>query len=140
MASVVIDTNIIVAAVRSSQGASARILELVDSGLFQINISVALALEYESVLKRDEFHDIITQDEATELVGFLCASSRRCNNLVRWRPLALDARDEMVAELAINSSSDYLITHNLRHFPTLDAFGVRVVTPGRFLGILRGRP
>jgi len=52
---IIIDTNVLVAALRSKQGASYRLLELLRNGdnRWQINVSTALILEYEAVLKRE---------------------------------------------------------------------------------------
>jgi predicted nucleic acid-binding protein len=49
---VVLDTNILVSAFRSSLGASYRLLQTLEQGQWRPVISPALALEYESVLKR----------------------------------------------------------------------------------------
>jgi len=46
---IVLDTNVLVAALRSRQGASYQIVSLIGAGLFRSNISVAVALEYEEV-------------------------------------------------------------------------------------------
>jgi predicted nucleic acid-binding protein len=52
MHQVVLDTNVLVAGFRSKQGSSHQLLRLIGQGNWQLNISVALALEYEDVLKR----------------------------------------------------------------------------------------
>jgi predicted nucleic acid-binding protein len=51
---VVVDTNVLVAALRSRRGASFQLIRSIGLGLFTPNISVALALEYESVLRRKD--------------------------------------------------------------------------------------
>lgn len=48
-----------------------------------------------------------------------------------------DPRDDLVLELAIESNADYLVRHNIRDFVGSDQFGVRIVSPRDFLGILR---
>jgi predicted nucleic acid-binding protein len=50
---ILLDTNVLVAALRSQRGASNRIIRLIVAGDLRMNISVALALEYEAVLKRE---------------------------------------------------------------------------------------
>lgn len=49
---VVIDTNVLFAAVRSRRGAFFRLLSLVGDERWQMNLSVPFFLEYEEVLKR----------------------------------------------------------------------------------------
>jgi predicted nucleic acid-binding protein len=49
----VLDTNVLVAALRSKRGASHQLLRLIGEGEWRLNIPVSLALEYEEVLKRN---------------------------------------------------------------------------------------
>ena len=49
---IVMDTNVLYAALRSQRGASNKLIMLADEGLFQLCVSVPLVLEYEDVLKR----------------------------------------------------------------------------------------
>lgn len=50
---IVLDTNVIIAAIRSRRGASFKLLSLVGRGYFDIALSVPLVAEYEDVLLRD---------------------------------------------------------------------------------------
>ena len=49
---IAIDTNVIISAMRSKQGASNKFLRLLGTGKFESVISVPLILEYEEVCKR----------------------------------------------------------------------------------------
>ena len=49
---IVIDTNVLVAGLRSRRGTSFRLLQLFGGERLAIHISVPVALEYEDVLKR----------------------------------------------------------------------------------------
>ncbi len=49
---VVIDTNVVVAGLRSKLGAAFKLLALVGTGQFEIHLSVPLVFEYEDVLLR----------------------------------------------------------------------------------------
>ena len=51
---VVLDTNVLRSALQSRKGASFKLLSLIDSERFKINLSVPLLFEYEDVLKRRE--------------------------------------------------------------------------------------
>lgn len=54
---VVLDTSVLVAGLRSSLGASSRLLGLVADGVLRPLVSTPLFLEYEDVLKRtDHLH------------------------------------------------------------------------------------
>ncbi len=72
MIEVVLDTNVLVAAVRSSAGASYRLLQTLEQHAWRPVISPALAFEYEAVLKRHlEFAGLTLQD-VDDFVNYLC--------------------------------------------------------------------
>ncbi len=52
---IIIDTNVLVSALRSKNGASFLLLKLIQKkdNRFQINVSTSIVLEYEAVLKRE---------------------------------------------------------------------------------------
>ena len=69
------DTNVVVAGLRSPSGASARLLELALDRRFTLVLSVALALEFESVCN-DPGHRIasgLREDEVNQIISALCA-------------------------------------------------------------------
>jgi putative PIN family toxin of toxin-antitoxin system len=132
----VLDTDVIVSAMRSPSGASAELLRQLRSGQLSIGLSVALALEYEAICLRDE-HVVaagLTLSEAAVFVDAIVAMSRPVTVHYRWRPQLRDAADEMVLEAAVNANADALLTFNLRHFQSAaERFGLRVTRPGDFL-------
>ena len=54
-----------------------------------------------------------------------------------WRPVLRDPKDDLVLELAVEASADYLITHNIRDFEGSEQFGIRIISPRDFLGVLQ---
>jgi predicted nucleic acid-binding protein len=56
MHDIVIDTNVLITALRSRQGAAQQLLRMIGQGYFRLNISVALALEYESVCNANTYY------------------------------------------------------------------------------------
>jgi predicted nucleic acid-binding protein len=76
MQQIVIDTSVLIAALKSKRGASYRLLEMVGDARWQLNISVALALEYESVGNR-EARKLGIPDSAIDDIVEYCA--RRVN-------------------------------------------------------------
>ena len=133
---VVLDTSVIVAALRSSKGASHVLMRLVaESKLLPLATS-ALFLEYEDVLKRPEqrlAHNLSLE----QIDGFLSALASACKPVdvhFRWRPMLADPADEMVLEAAFNGRADALVTHNVKDFArAADFFALRVLRPGEFL-------
>jgi putative PIN family toxin of toxin-antitoxin system len=132
----VLDTSVLVVALRSKSGASAALLGLVADRIVTPLISTPLWYEYEDVLRRPEQRRIIDTVEGG-VDGFLAAlasASEAVEIYYRWRPQVRDPGDEMVLETAINGRADALVTHNLRDFGTAgEAFGVPVIGPGEAL-------
>jgi putative PIN family toxin of toxin-antitoxin system len=129
---VVLDTSVIVAAWRSRTGASFALLEHLQNGFYDIAVSVPLVLEYEAVLLR-HLTAGRRKPDVEALVDYLCAVGHQQGIFFLWRPLLRDAKDDMVAEVAVASSASAIVTHNLRDFEGVARFGVKVLAPGQFL-------
>ena len=132
----VLDTSILVAALRSRRGASNRLLELVAFGKLRPLASTALYLEYEDVLMRPETR-LATKMDAADVQGFLGAFASAAEGVdvnFRWRPQLRDPKDELVLEAAVNGAAEALVTHNVRDFRTAAArFDLRVRLPRELL-------
>lgn len=137
---VVLDTNIIVAALRSSDGASAELLRQAVRGKLKPLATPALFLEYEEVVKRPE-QRLAHRLELEQLDKFLAALAAACEPVklnYQWRPQLSDAADEMVLEAAINGQAQAIVTFNMKDFhPAASLFGVKVWRPGEMLRSLR---
>ena len=140
MHKVVLDTDIIVTALRSATGGSYAVLREAAHGRITPLVTPALFLEYDAVLKRPEqrlVHGLGLRD----IDRFLSALAAACEAVevsFQWRPQLSDANDEMVLETAVNGQADALITHNVRDFVKgAERFGLRVLRPGEFLKELR---
>ncbi|WP_295454540.1 putative toxin-antitoxin system toxin component, PIN family [uncultured Thiodictyon sp.] len=139
---VVLDTNVLVAGLRSRNGAGFQILSMLPERRFLPLLSVPLVLEYEAVLKRDQqisAHGISPGDiDALLDVWIACCDPVRLYYL--WRPQLSDNDDEMVLETAINGRANGIVTYNLRDFdPAARKFGLSVYRPAHFLDTLRQR-
>jgi putative PIN family toxin of toxin-antitoxin system len=130
---VVIDTNVIVAALRSRRGAAHKLLRMVDKGKFQINVSVPLVLEYEASAKRLIGDTALTAQDIDDVVDYLCSIANRQDIYYLWRPVSSDPKDDMVLELAVAAHCEIIVTFNKRDFREAGQFGVRVLTPREFL-------
>lgn len=138
---VVIDTSVMVAAARSRLGASFRLLSLFDAGdaRWEWNISTALLLEYEAALKREQHRMGRSLVVVDALVDDLARRANRHAIFYLIRPFLNDPGDEFVLELAVASASEYIVTHNRDDFREAGRFGVKVVSPAEFLGIIGER-
>jgi len=135
---VVLDTSVLVAAVRSRRGASFEVLSRLGRGDFEIAVSVSLVLEYESVLLRHIADAGLEEKDVDDLIDYICRIAVRQKVFFLWRPFLRDPKDDLVLELAVAAGCEAVVTHNVRDFRGAEKVGVRVLTPGRFLQELRG--
>jgi len=127
---IVLDTNVLVAALKSSRGASFRLLSLIDSGRFTVNLSTPLVAEYEEVLQREILH--LSRAEINNIIDYLCSVGKRHKIFYLWRPVLKDADDDFILELAVKCGAD-IITWNVKDFKRAGEFGIIVKTPAEFL-------
>ena len=136
----ILDTDVIVAALRSSTGASAEIVRRVLRREMHIELTVAMVLEYEAVATRAEHLEAgqLSLGEATNLIDSLAALAQPVEIHFRWRPQLRDADDEMVLEAAINAKDRTIVTFNTRDFAgAAKRFDVTLATPGQILEKLK---
>ena len=107
-------------------------------GEFEVAVSVALVLEYETTLLRHLSASLLNERDVYDLIDFICAIAVRQRIFFLWRPFLRDPMDDLVLELALAAQCDAIVTHNVRDFRGAEKLGVRVLTPGRFLQELRG--
>jgi putative PIN family toxin of toxin-antitoxin system len=132
---VVLDTNVLVAAGRSRNGASFALLQALRADRFQMLASVPLFLEYEAVLKRPE-QLAAGRRSAAMVDAFLDALTLRVEPVhlfYLWRPQLRDPADEMVLETALNGRAEALVTFNVSDFAAARRFALPVLTPASFL-------
>jgi putative PIN family toxin of toxin-antitoxin system len=129
----VIDTSVIVAALRSKRGASNKILRLIALGSLSMSISVAALLEYEDVLLRKDKIPGFSISDLQRFLDDICSVARHQEIFFTWRPTLVDPNDEIFLELAVAASASHIVTHNRRDFAGAEAFGLRVVSPSELL-------
>jgi putative PIN family toxin of toxin-antitoxin system len=128
----VLDTDVLVAAMRSPGGASAAILKAARLGRITLLMSVSLALEFEAVCSRVE-HRVaagLSEREVSIFVSAVIAMTEPVETHFLWRPQLRDTGDEMVLEAAVNGRADALVTFNQRDYGSAPArFGVELLLP-----------
>ncbi|NLY26908.1 MAG: putative toxin-antitoxin system toxin component, PIN family [Alcaligenaceae bacterium] len=135
---IVIDTSVLVAAARSRQGASFALISSLPDPRFKIALSVALYTEWQAVLTRPEHVPSGLQvEDVKSYLRYLTSIAHLQDVYYLWRPFLRDPNDDMVLECAVASSSQYLVTHNIRDFHRIGELGVTPVTPASFLTLLR---
>ncbi len=131
-----IDTSVVVAALRSRAGASNALLRHVAEGRVAALATPALFLEYEEVLKRPEQRAVhgLNGEQIERFLAALASAIEPVTVHIGWRPQLRDPSDEMVLEAAINGRADAVVTFNVRDFlPVTGQFGVSVLRPAEVL-------
>jgi predicted nucleic acid-binding protein len=128
----VLDTDVVVAAVRSRRGASRAWVRAVLEGEAALLLSVPLVLQYEAVLTRPDqlAASGASPRQIAALLDALCAACEPVEISFLWRPTLRDADAEMVLETAVNGQADRLLTFNVRDFVGAGRLGVTVEQPG----------
>ncbi len=130
---IVLDTSVLIAALRSRRGASFELLRLVEDERWQLHLSTALLLEYEAVARRESQELSLSPDLIEAVLDYLCANAQEHAISFRWRPFLSDPDDDFILELAVAAKAQYIVTHNLRDFAGIEAFGLEAITPAQML-------
>jgi putative PIN family toxin of toxin-antitoxin system len=128
----VLDTDVVVAALRSPSGASAGLLLAALDRRVVLVANVPLVIEYEATCSRIE-HRLAAGLSAMEVQQFLdgvAALVEPVETHFLWRPKLRDPADEMVLEAAVNGQAQAIVTFNLRDYGTMPKeFGIDVLLP-----------
>jgi putative PIN family toxin of toxin-antitoxin system len=137
----VLDTDVLVAAFRSDQGASRQLLLSALDRQIVLLVSVPLMLENEAVLTRPEHLRVtgLTTGETNAVLDALAAVIEPVPLRFLWRPRLKDPNDETVLETAVNGRASCLVTFNVRHLREAAlSFGLRVTPPGTIWREIQG--
>lgn len=129
---IVIDTNVLVAALRSRRGWSFSLLSSIGTGMFDHALTVPLVMEYEAVLLRPGVVPAPV-DRIQDVIDYLCATGIHQDIHFLWRPKLPDPKDDMVLEAAVNAGCNAIVTHNLRDFAGAADLGIQALTPAEFM-------
>lgn len=132
----VIDTNVILSALRSSLGASHQILLAAGREEFQMVLSIPLLVEYEDVLSRPESGVVVPESAVDAVLSRLAAVAHQQKIHYLWRPHLRDPGDDMVFEAAFASGATHIVTYNIRDLRPASEFGISVIRPADFLKLL----
>ena len=108
-------------------------LSRIDSGRFQVCVSVPLILEYEHASRQILGQIGLTDADVGHILDYVCTVAHRQSIFYLWRPLLKDSNDDLVLELAVAAACDYIVTYNVKDFVGSERFGVKITTPKEFL-------
>jgi predicted nucleic acid-binding protein len=132
----VMDTNVLVAALRSRRGASYELLRLWRAGHWTLVLSTVVG-EYHETLHRQAGVLGLSHADADAYLDALCALAEQRTLTTAWQPAAADPDDEPFVQLAREARVTYIVTHNVRDLAGARQFGVEVVRPAEFLDLVR---
>ncbi|MES2663690.1 MAG: putative toxin-antitoxin system toxin component, PIN family [Pseudomonadota bacterium] len=136
---IILDTNILDAALRSPSGASHYLLRGVLNNQFKVAASTALLLEYEAVLKRP--HHLLayrlTMSEIEIVLTALFSKLIPVHIDYQIRPFLSDPNDDMIVEAAVNSGVKTIVTFNLKDFKNVFEFGIEAIPPNEMVRRLK---
>ena len=134
---IVLDTSVLVAASRSRNGASYRLVSMLPTPRFQIALTIAVYTEWQAVLTRPEhLPPGVTVDAALGFLRYLASVAHLQDVHFLWRPFLRDPDDDMILECAVASRCEFIVTHNMRDFRRVEELSVRAITPADFLTLL----
>jgi putative PIN family toxin of toxin-antitoxin system len=116
------DTDVLVAGLRSRTGASRVLLQAAYVGVIQPLISVATFLEYEAVLTRTEQLVAMRLTHA-EIAAFLDVFLTRAEEVSPYynhSGIVRDPNDDKFVSAAINGGADAIVTFNVRDYVPRD--------------------
>lgn len=116
MAVVVVDTSVLVAALRSDGGMSRRVVRACIAGDLQPVIGPALIAEYDDVFARAPLWQgcrVSAAERSVVLDAFL-QSCRWVEVFYAWRPNLPDEADNHLVELALAGQAEAIVSKNLR--------------------------
>lgn len=131
------DTNVLVAGLRSRLGASYALLQQLRTGQWTLVLSNTVAGEYHEILHREAGSLFLSHVEIDHFLDGICALAEQRLLATEWEPAAMDPDDEPLVQLAREAKVLYIVTHNVRHFAGTERFGWRVFRPGEFLKFVR---
>lgn len=123
MKDIILDTNVIVAGLRSALETSHRLLTLIGSEQIQLHVSTPLIAVYDEILQRELPHVAFQ-----EVVNYICQVAIKHKIFYLWRPLLKDPDDDFLLELAVKSQAS-IVTWNVKDFKAANKFGIQVITP-----------
>ncbi|MGB6451955.1 MAG: PIN domain-containing protein [Steroidobacteraceae bacterium] len=137
---IVVDTNVLVGAVMSPEGANREVLRRCLKGTDTLLLGPALFAEFRDVLAREDLFEgsPVSARERSTLFDALCASAEWITSYFLWRPNLPDESDNHIVELAVTGQASWIGSWNVRDLKRGElAFPqVRVGSPIEYLASL----
>jgi putative PIN family toxin of toxin-antitoxin system len=134
---IVVDTNVFIGAILSSQGLNRQLIRRCLLGEYQPLMGTALFTEYESVMERPEIiaRCPLDRTEILDLLAAFLSVSEWVNIYYTWRPNLRDEGDNHVIELAVAGNAKILATNNIKDFKAAELLfpDLLILTPEQII-------
>jgi putative PIN family toxin of toxin-antitoxin system len=128
---IVLDTNVLVSGLISSNAAPGRIIDLMRKGVVSLALDDRILSEYQDVLRRPQLQRYFDNAAVDHIMDYIRSSSAYevVIHFIHGLPDELDAPFLEVARQA----ELVLVTGNMRHYPADLRCGVAVLSPAEFM-------
>ncbi len=137
---VILDASVVVAAVatKNPRSASRVLIEAATAGVFDLVVTDEIEAEYRDAVERDKVKRAAPRLDRLAFVDAIVGTADRVEAGDVVRVVAKDPKDEKYVAAALAAQVEYVVSFDRRHLVALGEHkGVRFVTPGDFLAVLR---
>ncbi len=133
---VVLDTNVIISGLITSNGAPAEVIDFWINGFINVVSSPPLIQESLEVIVRPKFKSLGTIDERCDLIKKLFVKSEIVIPTRILTAIPEDEDDNRVLECAVTAAVSYIISGDF-HLRKLGSYeGIKIQSPDEFLKVL----
>ena len=127
----VIDTNVLVSALitHNPEAATAKVVRLLLEQRFVPMYDADIIAEYQEVLHRAKLK--IQPEVADSLISYIIEHGIEASRAT-IAEIMPDEDDRVFYEVALSNEDSFLVTGNLKHYPTSS----RVISPAEFMGVI----
>ena len=127
----VIDTNVLVSALitHNPEAATAKVVRLLFEQSFIPMYDSDIIAEYQEVLHRAKLK--IQPEVADSLISYIIEHGVEASRAT-FAEIMPDEDDRVFYEVALSNEDSFLVTGNLKHYPT----SPRVISPADFMGVI----
>ena len=138
---VILDASVVIAAVvtKNMRSASRLVIEAAALGACDLIVTDEIEAEYRDVVERAKVKRAAPRGlDRLAFVGAIVGTAERVEATAKVRVVAKDPKDDMYVVAALAAGAEYVVSFDCRHLLALGEHeGVRFVTPGEFLAVLR---
>jgi len=137
---VILDASVIVAAVATKNrlSASRLVIQAAALGAFDLVVTDEIEAEYRDAVERDKVKRAAPRLDRLAFVDAIVETAERVEVTAEVRVVAGDPKDDKYVAAAVAAPAQYVVSLDRRHLVALGTHeGVRFVTPGDFLAVLR---